>query len=88
MFKVISKNLTEFFGLTSASLTQMVKSSGMVFFLFGTNIAWNLFGFTILWFVLSQFTVVWGSSMSISINKLRSDHGDTSEYDEKVISSA
>ena len=79
--KVIPKSLTEFFGLISTSMIQIVKSSGMVYFLFDTNIAWNFFGFTIRWFALSQFMTVWDFSLSMSISKLRSG-----EYADKVLS--
>ena len=71
--KVIPESLTELFGLMSTSLILRVKSSGKVFFLFDTNIAWNFLGFTVIWFALSQCMVVWDSSVSISISELRSN---------------
>ena len=81
--KVIPKSSTESFGMMPTSLILMVKSSGMVLFLFDTNIAWNFLGFTIIWFTLSQFMVACNSSTSISISKLRPD-----DYADKVLSSA
>ena len=79
--KVIPKRLTEFFGLMSTSLIQMVKSSGMVLFLYDTKISWNLFEFTIILFAFSQFMVViWDSSMSMSISELGSDDYSVKYY--------
>ena len=82
MSKVIHKNLTELFGLMSTSLILVVKSSGMVFFLFDANIDWIFLGFIIKWFALSQFMDVWDYSVSISVSELRSD-----EYADKVLAS-
>ena len=42
--KVIPESLTEFFGLMSTPLIQIIKSSGMVLFISDTNIYWNFLG--------------------------------------------
>ena len=69
LFRVILKIFTEFCSFMFTSLIQMFKSSGMVFFVFNTNTVWNFFGFTIILLSLTQFMVVWDSSISVSIRE-------------------
>ena len=55
----------------------MVKSSGMMFFRFNTNIAWDIFAFSI------RFKLIYGGLrfFSMSISELKSG-----EYTDKVLS--